>query len=169
MRKEITFITIALTAFVLVMTAGVVYAYKSLSAVQPPASQLAVNPPSSQTSSQDAVSYPSVASVPVQAAFVSPQDASSVAAKFLNQTDLYSVEMADYNGAQAYKVTFSSGALVYVDMHGAVLASVPPPTPAPAVASSDPATKRDKGNSDGGGGGARGGEHESGDHEGGDD
>jgi hypothetical protein len=167
MRKEITFITAALTTFVLAMAAGVVYAYKGLTVAQSPVNQLAANPPSNQPSSQNAVNYPLVAPPPVQSTVLSPQDASSVAAKFLNHTDLYSVELADYNGAQAYKVTFSSGDVVYIDMHGAVLATVPPP--APVVVSSDPPKRQGGGNSGGGGGGSQGGEHDTGEHEGGGD
>ena len=60
---------------------------------------------------------------------VAPQDAASIAAKAINRTDLYSVELADYQGTQAYKVTFSSGDIVYVSMDGQVLGTEPPPAP----------------------------------------
>jgi len=169
MRKEVSFITAALTTFVLAMAAGVVYAYKNVSAAQPSGSQLAANQPSNQPLDQTAVNYPLVAPAPAQATVLSPQDASSVAAKYLNRTDLYSVELADFNGAQVFKVTFSSGDIVYVDMKGTVLGAVPPP--APVVVSSTSPKRAGSGHHNGGGGsgGSGDGEHEGGDHEGGGD
>ncbi len=127
MRKGIAFISTVLTAFVIVMIAGVVYAYQN-------------RPAHAQTlqggSGQQAVAVPLMAPAATQVANVSPQDAASIAAKYLNRTDLYSVELADFNGVQAYKVTFSSGDIIYVAMQGQVLGSVKPP--APVVVSSDP-------------------------------
>jgi hypothetical protein len=91
---------------------------------------------------------------------VAPQDAASIAAKALNRTDLYSVELATYQGVQAYKVTFSSGDIVYVSLTGQVLGTEPPPAPI-LVTQSGGGSSRHGG---GGGGGSSSGEHE---HEGG--
>jgi len=81
---------------------------------------------------------------------VSPKKASQIAASYLNQTDLYSVEIAAYNGASAYLVTFTSGDLVYVSLDGQVLF-----------------VKAAKGQiaSGGGGGGHENGEHEHEEHD----
>ncbi len=125
MRKSVTFISAALTAFVLAMLAGVVYAYNN--------GLSASNMFSQQTSTQPAVSLPLMAptAAPTSAA-VSPKDAAADAAQFLNRTDLYSIQLASYNGAQAYEVKFSSGDIVYVSMSGQV-AGVASPTQAPPV------------------------------------
>jgi hypothetical protein len=52
---------------------------------------------------------------------VSPEDAAQIAARYLNRTDLYSVESAQFNGVSAYLVTFSSGDMVYVGADGQIL------------------------------------------------
>ena len=161
MNKSVTLISVALTTIVLVTLAGVVYAYKGL--VTPKTAS--VPPVSPQT-----VDLPLIASSPTDIPDVSPQDAASIAAKFSNRTDLYSVELADFNGAQSYKVTFSSGDIIYVTLKGQVLALVAPPPP--VVVSSDPPPKQSGGNGEGnsGGRGSGGGDGGSeGEHQGGDD
>jgi hypothetical protein len=52
---------------------------------------------------------------------ISPQDAAQIAALFMGRSDLYSVESDTYNDASAYKVTFSSGDILWVDMNGEVM------------------------------------------------
>ena len=47
--------------------------------------------------------------------------AADIAAKVIGQTDLYSVEVTQYEGADAYLVTFSSRDLVYMSLDGRVL------------------------------------------------
>ena len=161
MNKSVTLISVALTTIVLVTLAGVVYAYKGLVTSK----TASVPPVSPQT-----VDLPLIASSPTDIPDVSPQDAASIAAKFSNRTDLYSVELADFNGAQSYKVTFSSGDNIYVALKGQVLALVAPPPP--VVVSSDPLPKQSGGNSEGnsGGRGSGGGDGGSeGEHQGGDD
>ncbi len=82
------------------------------------------------------------------AAGVTPEEASQIAARYLNRTDLYSVESTQYNGASAYLVTFSSGDIVYVGADGQVLF-----------------VKRAEGQIASGGGKGGGHEHEDGEHE----
>jgi hypothetical protein len=146
MRKSVMFISASLTAFVLAVLVGIVYAYRGLSL-----------PDRSQQPSDSAplpVSSPTATVPPV----VSPQDAALFAAKYLNRTDLYSVELADFNGVQTYKVIFSSGDTVYVGMDGRILSAI---APQPAVIISvAPAT----GHSSGGNSRA-GGEREDGGHD----
>ena len=84
----------------------------------------------------------------VVASGVSPKKAAEIAARYLNRTDLYSVESAPYNGVTAYLVTFSSGDLVYVSLDGQVLF-----------------VKAAKGQIASGGGGGGGHEHEDDEHE----
>jgi len=52
---------------------------------------------------------------------VSPQNAVKIAAEYLGQTKVYSIETAAFNGANVFKVTFSSGDIVMVSFAGDVL------------------------------------------------
>ncbi len=88
--------------------------------------------------------------------------------------DVFSVEVVDYQGAQTYLVTFSSGDLVYVSSTGVVVANskIQPVI----VAASKPNTgggggrpSNNGGNSSSSNSGSGEGEHEGGEHEGGDD
>ena len=59
---------------------------------------------------------------------ISPQDAAQIAAQYMGRTDLYSVEGATYNGADVYKVTFSSGDVVFISPAGQVLSVLAAPS-----------------------------------------
>ena len=52
---------------------------------------------------------------------VSPETAAQIAAQFLKQTNIYSVETAAFNGAMVYKVTFSTGDVVVLSLDGQVI------------------------------------------------
>jgi hypothetical protein len=52
---------------------------------------------------------------------ISPQQAAQVAGSYIHRGDAYSVENVSTNGVSAYKVTFSSGDVVYVSMAGQVI------------------------------------------------
>ena len=117
MNKNVTLISVAVTTIVLVTLVGVVYAYKTLVTTQTL---------SNASSNSQSVTYPLVASAPTDSPSISPQDAASIAVKFANRTDLYSLELADFNGSQAYKVTFTTGDVIYVALNGQVVGSAPP-------------------------------------------
>lgn len=165
MRKNTMFISAAITAFVLAMLAGVVSAYNGISSLKL----------QSQPSQNVQPVALSIAVTPTQAGVVTAQDAATIASTYLKHTDLYSVELADLktmqtdlNGMQAYKVTFSSGDIVYVGMDGQVLKATPPPAPVVIYTSGG-------GGGHGGGGGnpapppANGGGDGGGEHDGGGD
>ena len=139
MGKLVMAISAGITAFVLAITAAAIYTYRIL----PPVPAVAAQTSSAQ---QSTTLDMAAVSNPPEIANVSPQDAASIASKFLNRTDAYSVELADLQGAQTYKVTFSSGDVVYVGMKGDVLSAVPPPPPTIITSTS-------------GGGGGGGGHH----------
>jgi hypothetical protein len=166
MIKSVTLISIAVTTVVLLTLAGVVYAYKGL--VAPKNTQV-------QSVSPQTMAFPIVASAPTDIAEISPQDAAAIGIKFSNRTDLYSVELADFNGSQTYKLTFSSGDVIFVALNGQVVGSTPPTQPviissstqpAPAVIYTGPVKKHatghasEEGGSNGSSGG--GGEHDGG-------
>ncbi len=149
MGKLVIAISAAVTAFIMALTAGAIFAYRSLSA----SSSTAGQQPSSQVSAPVQIAAdPTQAQQPTAVPNVSPQDAAAIAAKSINRTDVYSVAMGDYKGTQAYIVTFSSGDIVYVGLRGQALATVAP-TPAAVFSAT------------GGGGGGGGGHHGGGEGE----
>jgi hypothetical protein len=170
MIKSVTFISIAVTTFVLILLAGVVYAYQgSLTSAPLPSAQA--------SSDMQSVALPVIAPSPTDAPAISPQDAASIAVKISNRTDLYSVELANFNSSQTYKVVFSSGDVIYVAMDGRVvgIASssqpvVTTPTTKPQIVYTGPIKKRPTAgrsggnNNIGGGGSGGGGEQQGGDN-----
>ena len=102
------------------------------------------------------------------AAAITPEQAAALASQVLGRTDLFSVETADFNGAQSYLVTFSSGDLVYVSPEGQIL-SIGKITPTVTVNTVPSHRKKQEdvsapaqtgGGSDNGGGEDGGGEHD---------
>ncbi len=158
MSKLVIAMSAAVTAFIMALTAGAVFAYRTMSSSPAVAQQ-----PASQVSLPVQVAADPTQAQPTAVPDVSPQDAASIASKAINRTDLYSVALADVKGTKAYMVTFSSGDVVYVAMQGQVLATLPPPAPAAVFSTT----------SGGGGGGGGGGHHGGGggevEHEGGGD
>lgn len=115
MSKKNMLISAALTTFVLVVLANVSAVYAQIRdavTIQPTAQPTTV-----------VAEAPAVQDQVVQ---VTHQEAANIAANFLGQNDLYSVENAVWNGVDAYKVVFSSGTIVYVSMDGQVLGSEAP-------------------------------------------
>ena len=158
MGKMVMVISGAATAFILALTAGAVYAYRSLSMSNPSAAS-AGDAQQQSVSQADSTIQLGVTQTPTTTPDVSPQDAASIAAKFLNRTDLYSVEIATAQGAQAYKVTFSSGDAAFVSLQGQMLSILPAPTAGPVITMGGSAPRQSRGG--GGGGGDGSGEHES--------
>lgn len=114
MRKSTLFISAALTTFILAVLLGVVSAYKNVISLSPDVS--AVNLPQAT-----AVAEVASAPIPAQPTGITPEEAAAIASKVINRTDLYSVESTQFEGIDAYLVTFSSGDLVYVGLDGQVL------------------------------------------------
>ncbi|HEY5983298.1 MAG TPA: hypothetical protein VIU38_07465 [Anaerolineales bacterium] len=117
MRRGVTLIAAGITAFVLVISVSVVYAYRAmaLARVQEPSVGAAEPPTSGQPGSDSETSAPAL----------SARDVAAIASTLLQRDDAYSIELADWNGQQAYKVTFSSGDLAYMTLDGSLLAFVP--------------------------------------------
>ena len=89
--------------------------------------------------------------VSTQVANVTPEEAAALASKILGRTDLYSVESAQFENADAYLVTFSSGDIVYVSLQGQILSISKLP-----VTVYQPVLRKHKDNGNGGGGGGGG-------------
>jgi uncharacterized membrane protein YgcG len=171
MRKSTLFISVVLTTFMLAVLYGVVSAYQNIVA----SNKMAAKP---QQTTLVSVSDPVVAAVPptqvipTQVANITPEEAAALASKVLGRTDLYSVEVTQFEGADVYLVTFSSRDLVYISLDGQVLSI----SKLPVTVISQPTG----GGGGGGGGGSNGGssgehedreehEEEHAEHEGGDD
>ena len=114
-------------------------------------------------------SQPVAAVAPVQTANVAPEAAAAIAGKVIGRSDLYSVEVTQFEGKDAYLVTFSSGDLVYLSLDGQVLSISKLPVTVitqrrPGGNGGDDETVTTTNVTDNGGGGE---DHE--EHEGGDD
>jgi hypothetical protein len=117
MKRGVTLVSVAITAFSVVIVASVVYGYQVSARPQSvplPAAVSSLEP----RPSPELVSASSVASTRM-----SPKEAAALASEFLGRTDAYSVQLVEYNGVQAYKVTFTSGDIVYVSLDGKILGS----------------------------------------------
>ena len=116
MRKSTLFISAALTTFMLAVLFGVVSAYQNINkSTQPMAAQ------PQPTAEVAIVNAPVSAPMPTQVANITPDAAAALASQVLNRNDLFSAEVAQLNGVDAYLITFSSGDLVYVSMDGKIL------------------------------------------------
>lgn len=124
MRKSTLFISTVLTIFMMATIFGVASAYQQIVRNQSAAAQ--VSAVQVAPVAQIAPAQP-VASVPTLT-IVTPEQATTIASTFLNDTSVYSVETVDYQGVVAYLITFSSGNLVYVSTTGEILAvsRIPP-------------------------------------------
>jgi hypothetical protein len=120
MPKKNLLISAALTAFVLVILTGVVSAYKQFTV-----GKVAEIPSPVVEEVVMAVPTEVVEPAPV---VLTHQEAAMVAANYLGQTDIYSVENTIWNVQDAFKVVFSSGDIVYVSMDGQILGTEAPET-----------------------------------------
>lgn len=126
MPKKNLLISAVLTAFILVMGTGIASAYQRVNA-----SIEAVKVNATANAARVENVQPVVDNVSANAVVqttLTHQDAALIAANFLGQTDLYSVENAVWEGTDAYKVVFSSGDVVYINMNGDVIGTEAPET-----------------------------------------
>lgn len=123
MKTRSLFLSASLTAFILVVIAGVVrvgadaFRMRSSNSVPPvgQASQVAVALPA--TGAPTETTAPTATTSP----YISPEEAVALAAARLGSTELYSVETTKFGGMDVYKVTFSSGNIVMVSPEGHIL------------------------------------------------
>lgn len=122
MRRGVSFVAAGITAFTLVILVSIAYAYQVMAA---PRTTQAV--PASQSAA--AIQLPVSESAAIVAAPVAKQlsarEAAALASTLLGRTDAYSVELGNWQGTAAYKVTFSSGDVAYISLDGQLLATVP--------------------------------------------
>lgn len=120
MRKGTLILSLVLTIVVLALLVRLVSTYtKTIEAAV--TTDTAAGQEQAQ-SEQPAQSTPNPADAPA-AGQVNIFDAAVIAADVLGRNDVYITEYAQFNGADAYLVTFLSGDLVYVSVDGQVVSS----------------------------------------------
>jgi uncharacterized membrane protein YkoI len=152
MKKNTLFLSAAITTFILVILASLLLKVK-LGGFVAPAAAVALPATSTQapTDTQQPTDTATLAPT-ATSAFISPQEAVTIASKALGNTQVYSVDTELRFGLDVYKVTFSSGHVVYVNPQGIILSINSPqaayvePTASPDNSPSQPKNK-------GGGGG----------------
>lgn len=118
MRKSTLFISALLTVFLMAILFGVASAYQQVVKVN---GKAAATP--QVVSQRVQANFAPVPTEIVAPLVVTPEQATTVAVDFLGDSNVYSVEVVDYEGAATYLVTFSSGDLVYVSSTGMVVAN----------------------------------------------
>ncbi len=114
MRKSTIFISTVLTTFALVVLYGVVSAYQNISNVRQ-ASALSVD-----TTTPEPTSEPTIEPTAAPTS-IAPEQAAQMAAQVVGNTNLLSAESSNFNGVDAYKITFINNDVVYVGLDGQIL------------------------------------------------
>ncbi len=170
MKKSSLFISAAITTFILAVLAGVIF-YTRTSALSAPIATM-TSPSANTQAPTDTLAPTDTATLAPTAtsAFVSPQEAAFIAGTALGDTKIFSVDTVTRYGMDAYKVTFSSGNVVFVAPDGHIMvitnlaalngdpASTQPPTSADS--GSSPSSSSHSGSGSGGGSGGGGDDHE---------
>ena len=113
MRKSTIFISSVLTTFALVILYGVVRAYQNNTVMQ--AAEVAAQPPAT-------VNAPVPTDVPSPTpSVVTPEEAAQLAAQVVGHENLLSAETSNFNGIDAYLITFTNNDVVYVGLDGQIL------------------------------------------------
>jgi uncharacterized membrane protein YgcG len=121
MKKSSLFISAAITTFILAVLAGVIF-YARTSALSAPIATM--TPPNANTQAPtDTLAPTDTATLAPTATsgFVSPQEAAFIAGTALGDTKIFSVDTVTRYGMDSYKVTFSSGNVVFVAPDGHIM------------------------------------------------
>jgi hypothetical protein len=114
MNKKALFLSVSITTFILVLVGGVFSVYRAFAST-------GVQMTQAQPVIQAPLSTAGIATTMPAIQQVTPEQAAAIAAAFIGQKNVFAVESAVLDGVTVYKVTFSSGAIVYVDMDGKIL------------------------------------------------
>jgi len=159
MKKNTLFLSVAITTFILVILASLLLKVRLGGFVSP---VVAAALPAVSTQAPTDTLQPTDTMAPTTAAFISPQEAVFIASSFLGNTQVYSVDTESRYGLDVYKVTFSSGSIVFVSPEGHILTvtSIQPdvlqPTPAQQYADNSPDSPKNPKDSGGDGEGSGG-------------
>jgi hypothetical protein len=119
MRKTTLFISATLTTFILAVLAGVAKAYQT--AAIPIAQEVQAQAEEVQAQTEDTPISDQPVVVTPQPVNLTPEQAADLASQIMGDTDLFSVEVTQFNGETVYLITFSSGDLVYMSLDGSIL------------------------------------------------
>lgn len=111
MRKSTIFISAVLTTFALVMLYRVASAYSDNKTVTEAVAEPTLVPAPTETEP------PAPAEV-----VLGPEEAAQLAAQVVGKTNLLSAESSNFNGVDAYLITFTNKDVVYVGLDGQILA-----------------------------------------------
>lgn len=109
MRKSTIFISSVLTTFALVMLYGVVKAYQNNAAIKAAEPAITVNAP-----------VPTDVPSPTPTV-ITPEEAAQLAAQVVGHDNLMSAETSNFNGVDAYLITFTNKDVVYIGLDGQIL------------------------------------------------
>jgi uncharacterized membrane protein YgcG len=163
MKKNTLFLSAAITTFILVILATLLIKAKTGGFVSS-AGAVGATATDTQAATDTLLPTNTATLPPTAAAFISPEEAVKLASAMLGNYQIYSVDTEKRYGLDVYKVTFSSGHIVYVNPKGVIL-SVSSPQAAyvqPTVdqssssnsssSSSSSSSHKSSGGGDGGGG-----------------
>ena len=145
--KNALFLSASLTAFVLAVLFGVVTKVSNNTAQAAAVEAVAVQATAVVTNTPEpTLEQPTELPVPTVQLPPTPEEAVQLAATAINRQDVYSVESLTYQGADAYKVVFSSGDIVYIGMDRAVLTKTKLQAAVVSVAPTQAPKKKNKNN-----------------------
>lgn len=122
MKKSLLFLSAAITIFILVILANVLFVVRTsapvvtITKLVPTDTAIPTDTPTLQ-----ATDTATTTTAPTVAAFITPQEAVFIASSALGNTKVYSVDTVTRYGMDVYQVTFSSGSIVFVSPQGHVL------------------------------------------------
>ena len=136
MRKSTIFISALLTTFALVMLYRVVLAYRDNKNV---AEVVVARTATLAPTATEEIPAPTEV-------VLAPEAAAQLAAQVVGNNNLLSAESSNFNGVDAYKITFTNNDVVYVGLDGQILAV----QVAPVMVNVEPPKKRKNKNNGGG-------------------
>ncbi|HEX2998162.1 MAG TPA: hypothetical protein VHP14_25280 [Anaerolineales bacterium] len=152
MRKSTIFISAVLTTFALVMLYRVAAAYNNTKTAAQIDTPTSLPEP---TETEPPVTEPPA---PAPANLVlGPEQAANLAARVVGNANLLSAETSNFNGTNAYMITFTNNDVVYVGLDGQILSvQIAPPTPVLINVSAPTQKKSNSGGSGNGSSSSRG-------------
>lgn len=129
MKKKTLFLSAGITTFILVILASLLMKVRSGGFVSPAA---ALAPTAVSTLAPTgtlppaATLQPTDTLQPTAEGYLTPQEAVFIASNALGNTQVYSVDTETRYGLDVYKVTFSSGHIVFVSPRGVILSIYSP-------------------------------------------
>jgi hypothetical protein len=126
MKKNTLFLSAAITTFILVILASLLMKIKSGGFVSPAAALapmvISTQAPTDTLQPTNTLQPTDTETLqPTADGFITPQEAVFIASNALGNTSVYSVDSETRYGLDVYKVTFSSGHIVYVSPRGVIL------------------------------------------------